>query len=271
MTSSHNQVMAAQYEAGARAAAQRIMIGKEATILEKARTSLKPYELRSGEPTMDRAERVVLNRCPIAHVFLACDALSVMQARLARVTKERDLATGQLSHRDDEAKADSRLIDESEAENKLIAREVSMLSTERDALCLLAGVLAGRCWQLHGMAQNLSLVAMALSLINYVVAIVAIVVSIHCLSRLVLLVPYIRPILDTIATVRDCMQNDSSSLPAHELSPPTPSLADKIRSFYADHCPDKLNDPTFVDRISSKYSYPGGAEALFASLNKRYD
>jgi len=167
--------------------------------------------------------------------------------------------------------ADCLLIDESEATNETISREVNMLLNERYALQVLAGLLTGWCWLIGSIGRGLSVIAMASSFSNSIAAITIVVFSIHCLSRISLIVPYIQPLLDTIAAVRICTRKDSSSLPAHELSPPDPSLADKIKSFYTEHCPDKLSDLSFPCRIAAKYSYPGGEEALFASLNKRYN
>ena len=48
-------------------------------------------------------------------------------------------------------------------------------------------------------------------------------------------------------------------------------VAKRIREFYEKHCPEKLNDPNFVTRIAERYSYPGGYDALFSTLNKKYN
>ena len=168
MASSHTRVMAAQYEAGARAAAQRIMVGKESTILERARTNLALYELKPGEPECARRERIGLHRCPIGHVLLARDAMAVLELRLARMAKERDRAVDHLAHRNEEARADSCSLDEADSNIDRLTAAANMTAHEVRLLRIYVVVLTALGWLIWALSPRtrLGLVPLLISLIR---------------------------------------------------------------------------------------------------------
>ena len=268
--------MAAQYEAGARAAAQRIMVGKESTILERARSNLSLYGLTAGESESERRERIGLHRCPIGHVLLARDAMSVLELRLGRMAKDRDRAAEHLAHRNEEAKADSCSLDEADSNIDKLTATTDMMAHEIRLLRITVVVLSILCWILWALSPRtrLGLIPLLISLLRTSLAIAFVLGAAHCIPRLPMLSAQLCPILHlctwAAAGAPYIDQTDDTAVPAHELSPPTLSLSEKIRAFYTEHSPDKLLDPAFADRIAAKYSYPGGEGALFASLNKRY-
>ena len=119
-------------------------------------------------------------------------------------------------------------------------------------LCGPPAASLGRCVYLHVMA-------LLLCVFN---------ISVCCI---VCKIAFYRPSVVNSSRLLLQSHTDDCDRPAHELTgADDDSFEKRIIKFYAIHCPSKLADASFAARIAARYSYVGGEDALFRTLNKRY-
>jgi hypothetical protein len=271
MHSSITQVMAAQYEAGAKMASQKIREKRDMTIISQAKESLTPYRSDPAGSSHARAAQHY-HSLPRTKLIEYLEAIEVLEARLKILTKDRDILHESLAHSEAESRGDVKLLDNMD-------QQIARLSSE------------GRMAELTMIGFKTSILALSIALalsgsLSYQNEPSILVPQVICrtvgLFLVASAVPYVvtllpavlqayKDFLDIFITVMAwaSVPNDSNT-PAHQLATQTETLENRIRAFYETHSPTKLKDPGFVSRIAKKYSYPGGPEALFTTLNKKY-
>lgn len=269
MHSSITKVMAAQYEAGAKMASQKIREKRDMAIIIQAKESLAPYRSDPSGSIRGRTAHLYLPRPKLIECL---EAIEVLEARLKSVTKDRDILHESLAHSEAESRDDVKLLDNMD-------RHIARLSSE------------GRMAELTMIGFKTSILALSIALalsgsLSYQNEPSILVPQVICrtvgLFLAAIAVPYVVTVLPAvIQTYKDFLDvfstvmawasvpNDTNT-PAHLLATQSETLENRIRAFYEAHSPTKLEDPGFVSRIAKKYSYPGGSEALFATLNKKY-
>ena len=256
MTTSIGQVLAAQYSAGLQAATRRLAEESEERSLTSARKVLRPFEKGASETSLAYTSRVM--RLPIPRDSMAevAKAFFILDRRNSALRVAVEDGKRDLLHVQEEAADDVVLLNEKD--EKVTNQETQLCKLKRQVrvlkymlmllcfLCLSGGLL--------GKAEET-----VLSSPIHMCRAVGLYVICSVVSYLVTLAP---------AWQLSEHVSDDTNRPAHEIAvPPT----ERIREFYEKHCPEKLRDPNFVTRIAERYSYPGGYDALFSTLNKKYN
>lgn len=273
MASAYGQVLAAQYHAGAMAAKERIKQAKLEHTVRQAKLSLTPYKRTGRESDAERASRLLCHFLPVNSIVTHLDAIEGLEAKVTKLELELSDLKTDLAERHEEAREDVKSLDRQDEElGNARKREQTVL---RELLCwqivlVICAVLAGVGGALSHPADGLAAVPIAaLRMLGVFVLVKLVVMIALCVPAAV---EVMHNAWGLAVTIRGLLGStiDDSARPAHELAPTPSTLSQRIQIFYEQHCPEKLADPTFCDRIATKYSYPGGEDALFASLQKRY-
>lgn len=273
MASAYGHVLAAQYHAGASAAKERIKQAKLEQTVRQAKLSLKPYKRTGRESDAERASRLLCHFLPVNAIISHLEAIEGLEAKVTQLELEvSDLKTD-LADRHEEAREDVKSMDRQDEELEDARKREQ--AAQREVLCwqiVLAScsVLAGVGGALSHPADGLAAVPIvAFRMLGVFVLVKLVVMVAMCVPAAVEVINNAWGLAVTIRSLL-CSPVDDSARPAHELAPHQCTLSQRIQIFYEQHCPEKLDDPTFCDRIATKYSYPGGEDALFANLQKRY-
>ena len=272
MNSINGKVLAAQYEAGARAAKLRVRLAKVDNLVRQAKAGLEPYRRKGQESDAERGSRLLGHYLPSSSLATHLEAIEALEQRVKVLEEGSATLKADLSDREEEARGDAVCMDQQD--KALAASQEKILVLRRQTFCLKVGLAAtiGHICLIGSLSKPFEtgsaiLVVACRGLGLYFLINLVIEVALYVPILLVL----IRNGMNLIQSLMQILSSqDNSKVPAHELAPPQLSLSDRIREFYQKHCPQKLADVGFCDRIAAKYSYPGGPEALFASLEKRY-
>ena len=256
MTTSIGQVLAAQYTAGLQAATRRLAEESEERYIASARKVLRPFEKAPSETSLAYTTRAMRLPIPTESMSEVAKAFFILERRNSELRVAVEDGKRDLLHVQEEAADDVVLLNEKdetvtnqETQLRKLKRQVRVLKYMLMLLCFLC--LSGG---LLGKAEET-----VLSSPIHICRAVGLYVVCSVVSYLVALAP--------VWQASEHVSDDTSK-PAHEIAvPPT----ERIRKFYEKHCPEKLNDPDFVARIAERYSYPGGYDALFSTLNKKYN
>lgn len=272
MTSINGKVLAAQYEAGARAAKLRVRAARVDNLVRQAKAGLEPYRRKGQESDAERGSRLLGHYLPSSSLALHLEAIEALEHRVKGLDERTATLTADLADREEEARGDADCMDQQD--KTLAASQGKVLALSRQTFWLrfaLAATIGHICLvgslskPVETTSAILAVACRGLGL--YFIVNLVIEAALYIPAALVL----IRNAMELIQSLMQILSTqDHSEVPAHELAPPQLSLAERIREFYEKHCPQKLEDVGFCDRIAAKYSYPGGPEALFASLEKRY-
>ncbi len=261
MQHSTTQVMAAQYEAGARMASQKLLRSHQHALIGRAKDSL----VASAQYSQCR--------CLTLQQRQEClKAIEVLEAKITSTIEERDKLHDSLAHSEAEGRSDVKLLDDMD---KQIASLLSRASTANLVNIGLRTAIFGLCLAL-ALAGSLSYQnessVMAPQVICRTVGLFFVASTLPCIAAFFpAAFQMYMDVSDICISIRHWASTiDDSNTPAHQLATQTETLENRIRAFYETHSPTKLKDPGFVSRIANKYSYPGGPEALFATLNKKY-
>lgn len=272
MTSTNGNVLAAQYEAGARAAKLRVRAARVDYLVMQAKAGLEPYRRKGQETDAERGSRLLGHYLPSSSLALHLEAIEALEQRVKQLEEDSATLKADLTDREEEARGDAECLDEQD--KALAASQGKVLALSRQAF-LLRSALAltvGHICIVGSLSKPMEtrsavLVVACRGLGLFFLANFLIEVVLYIPTLLIMM----RNVIDLTQSLMQILNSgDQSKIPAHELAPPQLSLAERIREFYQKHCPQKLEDVGFCDRIAAKYSYPGGPEALFTSLEKRY-
>lgn len=250
------QALAAQYTAGLQAANRRMVAENEDKVITSAKVHVMPFLRRQGESELVYSHRMLAAPLPRSHsMSTIAKAFQILEQRNSALRLSLEDGRNDMINAQEEAAEDVRLLDLRDAEIAKMKENLSAMKRRHSLqqysvmllcfLCLTGGALA---------KPHETTLALPIHVCR--------AVGLYVLCALF-------PFIDArIPRRADTTEQDDSSKPAHQLAP---SPADRIRKFYEKHCPSKLDDAGFVDRVAKRYSYPGGYDALFASLNKKYN
>ena len=272
MATYNREVLSAQYRAGALAAKERLEESKIDKTIAASKTFLAPYRLRRDESESERANRLLGHFLAPSQIGINLEALDGLERRAERLAKELARTNSLLGHRDEEAKNDVQCMNNQDIELDGLRETATERRTE---VYVLRSFILAVCLYLafggHLTKEGESGLAAPFAFVRGL--------GLWALSRFVVSAILCAPMawtccrnaLDIAGRLWSIInKSDDSREPAHRLARTQPSLAARIKDFYEVHCPEKLQDPEFCLRIAKKYSYPGGPEALFDSLKKRY-
>lgn len=272
MASVDQKVLAAQYEAGARAAKLRVSAARVDNLVMQAKAGLQPYRRKGQETDAERGSRLLGHYLPSSSLALHLEAIEALEQRVKQLEERSATLKADLTDREEESRGDAECMDEQDKALATSQGKIHALTRQafwlRFALAAAIGYICIVGSLSKKMETRSAILVVACRGIGLYFLIILLIEFVLCVPTVLVMM---RNLVDLVQSLMQILSSqDHTQVPAHELAPPQLSLSERIREFYQKHCPQKLEDVGFCDRIAAKYSYPGGPEALFSSLEKRY-